>query len=77
MQDVPDSPSLFSPRQTEFMATPFGKTLAGDLTVNGNQHNLDPLPSLMDISSPVKVDPRSPHQRDEAGEIIRSIDEIL
>ena len=77
MQDVPDSPSLFSPRQTEFMANPFGKTLAGDLSVNGNQHTLDPLPSLMDISSPVKVDPRSPHQRDEAGEIIRSIDEIL
>ena len=77
MQDVPDTPSLFSPRQTEFMALPFSKTVAGDLAVNGNKHNLNPLPREMDISSPAAVDPRSPHQRSETGEILRSIDEVL
>lgn len=30
-QDVPSSPSLFSPRAAEFSATPFGITTAGDL----------------------------------------------
>ena len=77
MQDVPTTPSLFSPRQTEFMANPFSKTLAGDLTVNENQHDLNTLPDPMQLSSPVTVDPRSPHQRSEVGEIIRSIDGVL
>jgi tyrosine-protein phosphatase MSG5 len=77
MQDVPDTPSLFSPRQTEFMATPFSKTVAGDLAINGNQPNLDRLSRQLELSSPTMVDPRSPHQRSEAGEIIRSIDEVL
>ena len=77
MQDVPDTPSLFSPRQTEFMATPFSKTIAGDLAINGNQRNSSTLPSQMDLSSATTVDPRSPHQRSEAGEIVRSIDEVL
>lgn len=77
MQDVPDTPSLFSPRQTEFMATPFSNTIAGDLAANGNRRNLNRLPSKMEISLPVVVDPRSPHQRSEAGEILRSIDDVL
>jgi hypothetical protein len=77
MQDVPDTPSLFSPRQTEFMVTPFSNTIAGDLAVNGNRRNLNRLPSQMEVSSPVVVDPRSPHQRSEAGEILRSIDDVL
>jgi tyrosine-protein phosphatase MSG5 len=77
MQDVPDTPSLLSPRQTEFMVTPFSKTIAGDLAVKGNQRNLNPLSNQMENSSPATVDPRSPHQRSEAGEIIRSIDEVL
>lgn len=77
MQDVPDTPSLFSPRQTEFMVTPFRNTIAGDLAANGNRRNLNRLPSKMEISLPVVVDPRSPHQRSEAGEILRSIDDVL
>jgi tyrosine-protein phosphatase MSG5 len=77
MQDVPDTPSLFSPRQTEFMVTPFSNTIAGDLAVNGNRRNPNRLSSQMEISSPVVVDPRSPHQRSEAGEILRSIDDVL
>jgi tyrosine-protein phosphatase MSG5 len=77
MQDVPDTPSLFSPRQTEFMVTPFSNTIAGDLAVNGNRRNLNRLSSQMEISLPVVVDPRSPHQRSEAGEILRSIDDVL
>jgi tyrosine-protein phosphatase len=77
MQDVPDTPSLFSPRQAEFMVTPFSNTIAGDLAVNGNRRNSSRLPSQMEISSPAVVDPRSPHQRSEAGEILRSIDDVL
>jgi tyrosine-protein phosphatase len=77
MQDVPDTPSLFSPRQTEFMSTPFSKTIAGDLAFSGYQRKPNSLTSQMELSSPATVDPRSPHQRSEAGEIIRSIDEVL
>lgn len=77
MQDVPDTPSFFSPRQTEFMAIPFSKTIAGDLAVNGNQHQSHPSPSQIGLPSPTTVDPRSPHHRSETGEIIRSIDEVL
>lgn len=77
MQDVPESPSLFSPRQTEFMTTPFSKTVAGDLAVNGKPRNLMPLFSQAATCPTVTVDPRSPHRRSEAGEILRSIDEVL
>ena len=73
MQDVPDTPSLFSPRQTEFVATPFGRSIAGDLALLNGQPSL----RKVDVGALPAIDPRSPHQRNEIGEIIRSIDDIL
>ena len=64
MQDVPQTPSLFSPRQTEFVATPFSRTMAGDLAV-GEAFGLE-----------VAGDPRSPPQRGERSEIMRHIDDV-
>jgi len=74
MRDVPDTPSLFSPRQTEFVATPFARTIAGDLAVVNSQQ---PLHTSVEVASLPAIDPRSPHQRSETGEIIRSIDDVL
>lgn len=76
MRDVPETPSLFSPRQTEFVATPFGRTVAGDLALNDSQSRM-PRESHFDISALPVGDPRSPHQRSKTGEIIRSIYEVL
>ncbi|OXV08819.1 hypothetical protein Egran_03418 [Elaphomyces granulatus] len=68
MQDVPASPSIFSPRAAKFMATTLSRTLAGDLAG-------DFPPSLLDLRQ-TSVDPRSPPQRTEAL-IMRNIDEFL
>ncbi|KAK5230794.1 tyrosine/serine/threonine protein phosphatase [Exophiala xenobiotica] len=91
-QDVPDTPSLFSPRATEFMASPFGITTAGDLAVVRQTQTLHPpktkgllLPHHIFASSaepsgdqmPTAIDPRSPHQQGEAPEILRNIDDFL
>jgi len=73
MRDVPESPSLFSPRQTEFMAVPFGRTAAGDLELSMQ----NPRRSISGLATLSVIDPRSPHQKNETGEIMRSIDEIL
>ena len=77
LKDAPATPSLFSPRQAEFMATSITKTVAGDLATR-----LRPTPSEKEFKatstdSLPAVDPRSPHQRHEAGEILRSIDETM
>jgi tyrosine-protein phosphatase len=48
MQDVPDTPSLLSPRASEFMASPFGITMAGDLaTVPTRAKSLKPSKSFV------------------------------
>lgn len=48
MQDVPDTPSLLSPRASEFMASPFGITVAGDLsTVPSRTKSLKPSKSFV------------------------------
>ena len=81
MQDVPATPSLFSPRATEFMATPFGRTSAGDLAVDSppGMPNIARRIGMVDKmqGSPAAFDPRSPPQKSEAGEIMRSIDDVL
>ncbi|KAK5046951.1 hypothetical protein LTR84_007305 [Exophiala bonariae] len=48
MQDVPDTPSLLSPRASEFMASPFGITVAGDVsTVPTRTKTLKPSKSFV------------------------------
>ena len=90
-QDVPLTPSLFSPRATEFLASPFGISSAiGELAISGPKSAKSvrsiPPPSQEDVFSsrdtvdppvPSTIDPRSPHQQGEPGEILRHIDEVL
>jgi tyrosine-protein phosphatase MSG5 len=90
-RDVPQTPSLFSPRATEFMASPFGiSSCVGDLAANGPRSARSvrsispPAQDLVSAnvkaeSSPVPstVDPRSPHQQSDGGEILRHIDDFL
>ncbi|KAL6241471.1 tyrosine/serine/threonine protein phosphatase [Rhinocladiella similis] len=89
-QDVPETPSLFSPRATEFMASPFGITTAGDLAVSNKTPKPTRTAGLLlphDIFGsstdsegdqiPSAFDPRSPHQQGEAPEILRNIDDFL
>jgi len=68
MQDVPTSPSIFSPRAAKFMATTLSRSLAGDLAGD--------FPSSLLELRQTPVDPRSPPQRTE-GLIMRNIDEFL
>ena len=67
-QDVPLTPSLFSPRAAEFLASPFGLSAAGELHV---------LPRTQSYQRSSAVDPRSPPQKDDVGEIVRHIDDVL
>lgn len=90
-EDVPQTPSLFSPRATEFLASPFGLSRAvGDLATNGPKsarsiRSIDPPAQAETILSsesereplPSVVDPRSPHQHSDNGEILRHIDDFL
>lgn len=93
MQDVPETPSLLSPRANEFRASPFGLVVAGDLAMGPGRHSglkrervfsmprhqliLPPPRRLADEVTPITCDPRSPHQQGESGEILRHIDEFL
>ena len=77
LKDAPATPSLFSPRQADFMATSFTKTVAGDLATRLGQRPLEKGLKGPNMDSLPAVDPRSPHQRHEVGEILRSIDEIV
>jgi len=84
MIDVPSTPSLFSPRASEFMATPFGIRGAGDLETPGNRQSKEipscfnwlPLRKEGHVRTASK-DPRSPHQEAEAKEMFQSIDDYL
>lgn len=60
LDDVPQSPSLLSPRAAEFTASPFHRTAAGDLAGSSvfEQALMSPKPQ--------DDDPRSPAQRGEA-----------
>lgn len=80
MHDVPATPSIFSPRTTEFRTMPFGKTDAGDLASENTQ--LKPCHSkrmsvFSTLPANLVVDPRSPHHGDETVEIMTNIDEVL
>jgi tyrosine-protein phosphatase MSG5 len=91
--EEPSSPSLFSPRAAEFMASPFGITTAGDLVVPHRSIKKKPSkgalyppqshvrPSVNFSASgdqiPVPFDPRSPHQQGEGPEIFRNIGDFL
>ena len=70
LDDVPQSPSLLSPRAAEFTATPFHRTVAGDLAGSSvfEQGLLSPKPRA--------DDPRSPAGKGEAA-ITRNIFELL
>lgn len=82
MQDVPSTPSLFSPRATEFMATPFGIRGAGDLETPGNRMSKEIpagfnwLPLRKEHQRTASKDPRAPLQY-EAGGGFANIDGYL
>ena len=69
--DVPPTPSLLSPRAAEFTASPFHRTLAGDLAGS----SMFEQQALMSPRA-VTEDPRSPHQVGEAP-ITRNIFDML
>ena len=80
MQDVPSTPSIFSPRTTEFRTMSLGLTDAGDLASETNQRKLGHGKRLSIFSQPqasLAVDPRSPHHGDQKTEIMRNIDDVL
>ncbi|MCJ1274457.1 hypothetical protein MMC21_002253 [Puttea exsequens] len=65
--DVPPTPSLLSPRAVEFTASPFHRTIAGDLAGS----------SVFEQSARAQEDdPRSPHQRGEAP-VVRNIFDMI
>ncbi len=68
--DVPQTPSLLSPRAAEFTASPFHRTLAGDLAGSSVFEQ-----GLMSPGAK-EEDPRSPHQIGEAP-ITRSIFDMI
>lgn len=79
MSDEPQTPSLFSPRATEFLASPFGRTQAGEIMMGSVPPNQRPSAirsTTRDTIAP-EIDPRAPHQTQEGGEIVRNIDEVL
>ena len=67
---LPATPSLLSPRAAEFTASPFHRTVAGDLAGSSVFEQ-----SLLN-SGNLEKDPRSPPTKGEAP-ITRSIDEVL
>ncbi|OJD17782.1 hypothetical protein AJ78_02134 [Emergomyces pasteurianus Ep9510] len=89
MQDVPATPSLFSPRAAEFWVTPFSHTrsVAGDLACRLDNHTNSGSRTSIEAMSPVvrgcpspppgAADPRSPPQQRREPVIMRNIDEFL
>lgn len=68
--DVPPTPSILSPRAAEFTASPFHRTVAGDLAGSSvfEQGLMSPRAA--------EEDPRSPHQKGES-EVVRSIFDMI
>lgn len=80
LQETPSSPSIFSPRTTEFRALSFTATDAGDLATEKSKKNLGHGKRLSIFSQPqtsMFTDPRSPHQNNGDGGILRRIDDVL
>jgi tyrosine-protein phosphatase len=75
MSEEPQTPSLFSPRATEFLASAFGRTQAGEIMI-ANKRPSAIRSTTRDTIAP-EIDPRAPHQTQEGGEIVRNIDEVL
>jgi tyrosine-protein phosphatase len=75
MAEEPQTPSLFSPRATEFISALFGRTQAGEIMIANKRPNAI-RSTTRDTIAP-EIDPRAPHQTQEGGEIIRNIDEFL
>ncbi|KAL8673908.1 MAG: hypothetical protein Q9168_001655 [Polycauliona sp. 1 TL-2023] len=71
VDDVPQTPSLLSPRAAEFTASPFPRTAAGDLAGSSifEQTLMSPKPTQ-------DKDPRSPVQKGEAP-VTRNIFEVI
>ncbi|KAL9599356.1 MAG: hypothetical protein Q9219_003889 [cf. Caloplaca sp. 3 TL-2023] len=71
VDDVPKTPSILSPRAAEFTASPFHRTMAGDLARSSifEQALMSPKPLRNE-------DPRSPVQKGEAP-ITRNISDVL
>ncbi|RMZ75559.1 hypothetical protein DV737_g5232, partial [Chaetothyriales sp. CBS 132003] len=87
-QDVPHTPSLFSPRSAEFVAAPIGISHSvGEIVVagppDGTAHAIfsksrpQPQPQPREDALPSTADPRSPHQSPDSNEILGSIDGVL
>ena len=68
--DVPPTPSVLSPRAAEFTASPFHRTVAGDLAGSSVFEQGLMSPKVLEN------DPRSPHQKGEAP-ITRSIFDMI
>jgi len=80
MQDLPPTPSIFSPRTTEFRVTSLNGTNAGDLATAKNRKrpaHAKRMSVFAPTQAPLAVDPRSPHQGDENARIMRYIDDVL
>ncbi|KAL8818858.1 MAG: hypothetical protein Q9223_002602 [Gallowayella weberi] len=71
IDDVPKTPSLLSPRAAEFTASPFHRTVAGDLAGSSVFEQ-----TVMCLKAPQGDDPRSPVQKGEAP-ITRNIFSML
>ncbi|KAF7506429.1 hypothetical protein GJ744_011783 [Endocarpon pusillum] len=79
-QDVPPTPSIFSPRTTEFRTLSLNGTDAGDLASQKSQKRSGHGQRLSVFSQPqasLAVDPRSPHHGHGKAEIMRHIDDVL
>lgn len=81
MKDAPSTPSIFSPRTTEFRIMSLSATDAGDLAIKASQKQQPSHAKRLSIFSqpqaPVAIDPRSPHQGNGTAEIMRLIDDVL
>ena len=85
-QDLPPTPSILSPRTTEFRTMSLGGTNAGDLAIDkSHKSSMSQVKSIhgkrLSIFTPAQaslpIDPRSPHHGDENAEIMRHIDDVL
>ncbi|KAI4123004.1 MAG: hypothetical protein LQ338_005491 [Usnochroma carphineum] len=76
IDDVPKTPSLLSPRAVEFTASPFHRTVAGDLAGSSVFEQTLMSPTRSASAQNGEADPRSPVQKGEAP-ITRSIFDVL
>ena len=82
MRDVPTTPSIFSPRTTEFRSVSSDASHAGDLAIEPSapQPRGEESSSLLSAAAApaLAIDPRSPPQHgDKDPEILRRIDDVL